>query len=361
MPRQARLDAPGTLHHVMGRGIEKTAIFRKEEDRVDFLNRVALLCREEAWKVYAFSLMDNHFHLLIRTCRKSLSHSMKKLLTGYVVNFNRRHNRYGHLFQNRYKSIICEDDPYLLELTRYIHLNPLRAGVVKGIGELNRYAWSGHAAIMGSVKREWQDVETVLAYFGKRRKEAVQRYEQFVREGAAQGRRPELVGGGLIRSLGGWSQVISLRRKGMQSAHDDRMLGSSDFVSGLLREAEEKEKETLRLSLQMRNLYLLMKKIVTREGVDENALRTTTRKAEAVRARRLFCQLAVKKLNYYGAEVARYLGMTTSAVNRSASTKEIPEIKNYLKVVYSPTSPSQRECVRLFRRRLSPICFHIPI
>ncbi len=109
MPRQARLDAPGTLHHLMGRGIEKTAIFRTDEDRKDFLNRIALLCQEKAWKVYAFALMDNHFHLLIRTERQSLSYSMKRLLTGYVVNFNRRHKRYGHLFQNRYKSIIWEE------------------------------------------------------------------------------------------------------------------------------------------------------------------------------------------------------------------------------------------------------------
>ena len=330
MPRQARLDAPGTLHHVMGRGIEKTDIFIQEEDRVDFLNRVAILCQEEAWKVYAFALMGNHFHLLIRTFRQSLSYSMKKLLTGYVVNFNRRHKRYGHLFQNRYKSIVCEDDPYLLELTRYIHLNPLRAGVVTGLEELSRNPWAGHAALMGKVKREWQDVETVLAYFGSRRKIAVKGYEQFVREGAGQGRRPELVGGGLIRSLGGWSQVVSLRRKGMLNVHDDRILGNSDFVSGLLREAEGKEKETLRLSVKVRDLDSLAKEIVKREGVDEKMLRAATRKPEAVRARRLFCQLAVKKLKYYGAEVARYLGMTTSAVNRSANAKEVPEIKNYL-------------------------------
>ena len=314
----------------MGRGIEKTVIFRTEEDRADFLNRVAVLCQEKAWKVYAFALMNNHFHLLIRTFRQSLSYNMKKLLTGYVVNFNRRHKRYGHLFQNRYKSIICEEDPYLLELTRYIHLNPLRAGIVKEMGELNRYAWTGHAAIVGRRKRKWQDVETVLAYFGSRRNMAVKHYEQFVREGVQQGRRPELVGGGLIRSLGGWSQVVSLRRKGMQSAHDDRILGSSDFVSGLLREAEGKEKETLRLSLHVRDLDSLMKEIIQREGVEEKELRTTARKADGVRVRRLFCQLAVKKLNYYGAEVARYLGMSTSAVNRSANAKELPEIKKYL-------------------------------
>jgi REP element-mobilizing transposase RayT len=314
----------------MGRGIEKTVIYRTDVDRADFLNRLAELSQKEAWRVYAFALMNNHFHLLIRTVRQSLSYSMKKLLTGYVVNFNRRHKRYGHLFQNRYKSIICEDDPYLLELTRYIHLNPLRAGVVKGMGELNRYAWSGHAAIAGRVKREWQDVDTVLAYFGSKRNMAIKRYEQFVGEGAQQGRRPELVGGGLIRSLGGWSQVVSLRRKGMQSAYDDRILGSSDFVSGLLLDAESKEKETLRLSSTVGDLNALAQEIAKREGVDEKELRSSNRKTKAVRARRLFCQLAVKKLKYYGAEVARYLGMSTSAVNRSANANELPEVKNYL-------------------------------
>jgi REP element-mobilizing transposase RayT len=317
----------------MGRGIEKTAIFRKDGDRIDFLNRIALLCQGKAWKMYAFALMDNHVHLLVRTDRQSLSYSMKKLLTGYVVNFNRRHKRYGHLFQNRYKSIICEDDPYLLELTRYIHLNPLRAGVVRGLEELSRYPWTGHAALMGKVKREWQDVDTVLGYFGSRRHMAIKRYEQFVRDGVSRGRRPELVGGGLIRSLGGWSQVVSFRRKGMQSAHDDRILGSSDFVSGLLREAEGKEKETLRLSSKRSSLDSMAREIIKREGVEERALRGGSSSAKTVRARRLFCQLAVKKMNYYGAEVARYLGMTTSSVNRNANAEELSEIKDYLKII----------------------------
>ena len=169
MPRQTRLDAPGTLHHVMGRGIEKTMIFRSKYDREDFITRVEELCSKGSWIVYAWALLSNHFHILIRTGNESLSKNMRRLLTGYVVNFNRRHKRYGHLFQNRYKSIMCEDDPYLLEPTRYIHLNPLRAAVVKGMGELNGYAWTGHAALLGNVKREWQEVETVLGYFGSRR------------------------------------------------------------------------------------------------------------------------------------------------------------------------------------------------
>src|SRR4030043_179551 len=138
MPRRPRLDAPGALHHVMGRGIERTRIFRNDRDREDFLNRLADLCTAGDLIVYAWSLMPNHFHLLVRTGRQPISKRWRKLLTGDVVNFNLRHKRYGHLFQHRYKSIICEEDPYLLELTRYIHPNPLRAGIVDDLKGLSQ-------------------------------------------------------------------------------------------------------------------------------------------------------------------------------------------------------------------------------
>ena len=214
MPRQARLDAPGTLHHVIGRGIERSGIFRNDFDRADFLGRVEDLSREGSWIIYAWAFLPNHFHLLVRTGKQGLPKSMRKLLTGYVVNFNRRHGRCGHLFQNRYRSIVCEDDPYLLELTRYIHLNPLRAGLVRDLEELKRYPWSGHSVLMGVIKRDWQDTENILGFFGRRRGDAVQGYSQYVSEGVREGRRPDLVGGGLVRSMGGWSEVLSLRTKG---------------------------------------------------------------------------------------------------------------------------------------------------
>jgi len=149
MLRQPRLDAPGALHHVMGRGIDGTKVFRSDEDRTDFVNRLAQLAQDGSLAVYAWALMPNHFHLLVRTGRRPLFRSLKRLLTGYVVNFNRRHKRHGRLFQNRYKSIICEEDPYLLELTRYIHLNPVRGGLVHQLSELRRYPWTGHSAITG--------------------------------------------------------------------------------------------------------------------------------------------------------------------------------------------------------------------
>ena len=330
MPRQSRLDTPGALHHVMGRGIDGIKIFRNKNDHEDFLSRLEHLCEKKTLSIYAWALMDNHFHLLVRTGKHSLSDSMRKLLTGYVVNYNRRYKRYGHLFQNRYKSILCEDDPYLLELTRYIHLNPLRAGVVKDMRELRRYERCGHSAIVGTINRPWQDRETILAYFGKKRRPAIEKYEKFVEDGIKAGNRPDLVGGGLIRSLGGWSQVLSLKRAGSKIYSDERILGGSDFVKNAIKDAEKKEKETLRLNQKISDLVSLAGKICKGEGVEISDLCSGIRKKDVVRSRRIFCQLSVKRMGYSGAEIARFLGITTSAVNRLAASDELQDLEKYL-------------------------------
>ena len=330
MPRQARLDTPGALHHVMGRGIDGMDIFSEKEDSEDFLARLKYLCESKAMSIYAWSLMSNHFHLLVRTGTESLSNNMRRLLTGYVVNYNRRHKRYGHLFQNRYKSILCEDDPYLLELTRYIHLNPLRAGIIKSIRELNKYPRSGHSVLMGNIKHEWQDRDTILAYFGKRPKSAIEKYEEFIEGGIREGHRPELVGGGLIRSLGSWSEVKSLRRSGGKIYSDERILGSSEFVKDAITDVEEKARETLRLNIKITDLSSLASKICRDEEVEREALLSGSRKREIAKCRKIYCQVAIKSMGYSGAEVARYLGITTSAVNRLAVSEKLSEIDKYL-------------------------------
>ena len=329
MPRQARLDAPGALHHVMGRGIEGIPIFRRDEDREDFLTRLGTLCEGEALSVHAWALLDNHFHLLIRTGRQTISEGMRKLLTGYAVRFNRRYGRNGHLFQNRYKSILCEEDPYLLELTRYIHLNPIRAGVVKTMRQLAAYRWTGHAVILGRVRREWQDVDTVLAYFGKRQKEAVRKYEKYVSEGVRVGKRPDLVGGGLIRSMGGWSEVLSLRRKGEREASDERILGGGKFVERVVEEVEERMKETLRWRKRVMDLQTLLKEVARREQLEEGEVRGRSRREAVVKGRTILSQVAIRKLGYTGASVARFLGMTTSSVNRMARLEEMTELDTW--------------------------------
>ena len=166
MPRSARLDAPGTLHHVIIRGIERRRIVDDDQDREAFVDRLEQLSIDLKTSVYAWALMTNHAHLLIRSGPEGLPSFMRKLLTGYAINYNQRHHRYGHLFQNRYKSIVCEEDAYFKELVRYIHLNPLRAGLVETMQKLDWYHWCGHSVIVGRRKRSWQERDYVLGWFG---------------------------------------------------------------------------------------------------------------------------------------------------------------------------------------------------
>lgn len=189
--------------------------------------------------------MSNHAHILLRSGPDGLPNLMRRLLAGYAAAYNRRHKRFGHLFQNRYKSIICEEDPYFKELVRHIHLNPLRAALVDAMSNLNRYKWSGHSALLGTRKNNWQDQEYVLKWHGSTQGAARRACLEFVKQGVNQGRRPELVGGGLIRSLGGWSAVESLRKSGSIQKGDERILGSGDFVESVYNQAEEKIKYQL--------------------------------------------------------------------------------------------------------------------
>ena len=144
MPRKARIDAPGALHHIICRGIERCEIFRDDADRDSFVERLGRVISDTQTPCYAWALIPNHFHLLLKTGNVPITTVMLKLLTGYAVTFNRRHRRVGHLFQNRYKSILCQEDSYLLELVRYIHLNPLRARLVNSMKQLDRYKYCGH-------------------------------------------------------------------------------------------------------------------------------------------------------------------------------------------------------------------------
>jgi REP element-mobilizing transposase RayT len=203
MPRLPRIDIAGVLHHVMIRGIEKRDIFLDNRDRSDFLDRFSHLLVKTKTDCLAWSLLSNHAHALLRPTRGkgTLSELMQRLLTGYAVAFNLRRHRCGRLFQNRYKSIVCEKDSYFLELVRYIHLTPLRAGLVTSMQKLDTYRWCGHAGIMGRATLTGQATDEVLLMFDEAPKTARKKYRDFVVEGVALGRRDELVGGGLKRRL----------------------------------------------------------------------------------------------------------------------------------------------------------------
>ena len=162
MPPGPRLDAPGVLHHGMVRGSERRAIFRDDRDRREFVTRLAAQAQAHAWAVYAWARLPNHAHLVVRTGGRALARTMGALLGGYAGAFNRRHRRSGHLFQNRYQSIAVEEEVYLLELTRYIHLNPLRAGVVQDLAAVERYPWTGHSVLLGKQGYPWQASDEIL-------------------------------------------------------------------------------------------------------------------------------------------------------------------------------------------------------
>ena len=314
MPRQARLDAPGVLHHVMVRGLERRPIFRDDADRRDFCARLGRLVDTTALSVYAWALLPNHAHLLLRTGQRPLARCMRSLLTGYAGAFNRRHKRVGHLFQNRYKSIVVEEDPYLLELVRYLHLNPLRAQVVSTLGALDRYPWAGHSALLGKCPCPWQATGAVLRQFGSKPARARTAYRAFVAAGIARGRRPDLQGGGLIRSLGGWRAVAGLRRGREAYRGDERVLGRADFV------------EAVRGTLQVadpvpgrrRPLADLVAGVCAATDCHPTALQQGSRRAPAARAREGLAYLALEVCGYTGPAVADLLGVRPSAVYRAA-------------------------------------------
>jgi len=331
MPRLARLDAPGVLHHIMIRGIEYRKIFKDNKDKDNFLDRLGTLLPETKITCYAWALLSNHAHFLFRTGDTPLSTLMRRLLTGYAVSLNRRHKRHGQLFQNRYESIICQEDVYLKELVRYIHLNPLRARIVPDISELNSYSYCGHSVLMGKKKRPWQDIGYVLSFFGKSLREARKRYFQYVESGIEQGRRPELVGGGLIRSLGGWRAVKNARFSGQDRMKGDhRILGDSAFVMEVLAEAEEKFERFYELKSKGYDLDTVEQKVCRIFDVEPDEIYSKSRQKTRAEARGLYCYWAVVELGYALADLARILGMTGQGVGYAVRRGErIAKENNY--------------------------------
>jgi putative transposase len=314
MPRRARLDAPGTLHHVIVRGIEKRRIVDDDEDREKFVERLGELSQNLSTAVYAWALMTNHGHILLRSGPQGISAFMHKFLTGYACSYNRRHRRHGHLFQNRYKSIVVEEDAYFKELVRYIHLNPLRAGIVKSLKALGTYRWSGHSTVMGKVDYSWQDKAYVLKWFGKNQKQARQSYQRFIGLGISLGRQPHLVGGGLVRSAGGWSEIKALRRIGFKEKGDERILGGGEFVADILSETELVKKYRLANLDRERMASELIESCCKEGGVSRQALSGGSRLGPVSRVRRELASRLIAELGLSQAETARLLGVSTSGV-----------------------------------------------
>lgn len=328
MPRKARIDAPGAVQHIIVRGIERKKIFRNDADRSNFLARLSTIVSETRTTCYGWALIPNHVHLLLRTGTIPIATVMRRLLTGYAVSFNLKYQRHGQLFQNRYKSILCQEDRYLKELVRYIHLNPLRANLASDLKALDRYRWCGHSAIMGKTACDWQNIEYVLKLFGNKISSARRNYRVFVSKGIAEGRRSDLTGGGLIRSLGGWQQVKALRRIGIRFKCDERILGDSEFVEQVLKEAEDRLERRYALEVKGYDFDQVIERVAQVLNMNVSDVLKRSKDPQTVKARSLLCFWANRELGMTTVEISHRLKVSQSAVSRASMRGEKLSLQN---------------------------------
>ncbi|MBE0448015.1 MAG: transposase [Actinobacteria bacterium] len=307
MPRGRRLDAPGLLHHIIVRGIEQRNIFIDNNDYDHFVARLAQNTGGKNNRIYAFALMPNHAHLLVRSLAMPLSTLMRRLLTGYAIYFNRRYKRCGHLFQNRYKSIVVDEDRYMRELLRYIHLNPLRGKVLSSLATLQIWPYTGHAALIGSYNLPWYAADEILTLFGSRTTVAREALVRFMYSGIKEQHKADLDGGGLRRS----TDPAHLANPAAQpTAYDERILGSGDFVSQVLANLEHTtSKQTAHVSLEE-----LISTAASIFSLSTNDLCSGSKRKEVVRARAVVIWYGVRRLGIATAILANALNVTAAAV-----------------------------------------------
>jgi len=226
------------------------------------------------------------------------------------------------LFQNRYKSILCQEDVYLKELVRYIHLNPLRAGLVDALKDLDKYPFCGHSAIMGRKSRKWQNIAGVLDLFSDTVFLARKYYRSFVKKGVDQGHREDLIGGGLRRSSGGWSNVKAMRKAKIYEKSDERILGDGEFVENVLSTCQEQlqRKYTLiNLGVTTDEIAVIAAKLLNTEP---ELIFKPGKERDRVRARSLFCYWSAKELGVPMTDLSRLLKISFSAISLSVKRGE---------------------------------------
>ena len=208
MPRKPRLEMEGGLYHVIARGNDRRDIFHSDEDHKKFLSLLAAAKQRLPFYLYAYCLMTNHFHLLMERQADTIGRTMQRVLTGYSQYYNRKYHNVGHLFQGRHKAILCQSDRYLSELVRYIHLNPVRAKMVR---KAERYKYSSQRAYLGMDEPGVVDVDPVLRLFGPHKAVARERFAEYVAVAAKSGHQ------GQFYSVG-----------------DECILGSDEFVDATI-------------------------------------------------------------------------------------------------------------------------------
>lgn len=286
MARKPRVHFAGALYHVICRGNQGQFIFRDDQDRERYLDLLRESPRRFGYKLYAYVLMGNHVHHLIEVADAPLSKVMQNILFRYTRYWNARYKKIGHLFQGRYKAILCERDSYLLELIRYLHLNPVRSKMVR---YPEQYRWSSHRAYLDGDGKGWIAVEEVLPQWGRSRKQAVATYRRFVRDGFQEGHREDLY------------QVV-----------DQRYLGDESFVEKV--EERIADHETPQV-VDIR--WAEVRDSVCRQfGVPPSVVLHRDRRRENVRIKRVMAWVGREVGGFSNEEIGRELGQDPAALSR---------------------------------------------
>jgi len=299
----------------MGRGLERRNIFKEDVDKRDFLERLGRALVRCETECYAWALMSNHYHLLVRVSDHPLGKLMSSVLGGYASFYNRRHKRVGYVFQNRYKSILCDADTYLLELIRYIHLNPIRAGMLPDLDALGRYRWTGHAGVLGRYTQSWHATDAVHSLFGHKRGRAREAYSRFVRDGMAKSQRGALDGGGLIRSYGGWESLSQVRKEHQYCVGDERILGESDFVERALHDDNLPVMDSTAMARRGWTLAKLVQRVCAHYKITEAMLQSKARSNDLSLAKSLICYWGTQKIGLSCREIGLRLSISQQAVS----------------------------------------------
>jgi putative transposase len=292
MARRPRIHFTGALYHVITRGNHKQGIFRDERDLKQFLNFLLDSKTRFTFCIYAYALMKNHIHLLVEVSAVSLSRIMQSLLLRYTQYFNRRYGEVGHLFQGRYRAIVCDKDAYLLELVRYIHLNPVRANIVK---EPEDYAWTGHLCYLSKAKENLIDEGLVLDQLSDNRSLARRRYRQFV-----------------------WNGIPSGHEGKFYQVKDQRYLGEDDFIERIAME-EKKDAEDWVYEIPLEAISAEVGKVM---GIGTDELHSLRRGREGAQARGMVAYLARGISGHSVQEVANHFRRSSVTVSEAITKVE---------------------------------------
>jgi putative transposase len=308
MSHAPRLDGPGALHHVWARGVDRCDIYRDDADRRRFLATVALVLKEGHGRCLAWALMSNHYHMIVETGRDTLSRLMQRINQRYAQSFNRRHGRTGHLFEGPFGSDRVGDDEHLATLVAYVHLNPVRAGIVADPAALETYPWTGHAALMGGrTPQPCHDADRALAAFGEGRRAARRGVRECVAAVHARGVRIEGRAGAVEFDSGvqAHDRVYGVRR----------VRGRWRFIDRVTREMEARDVRHARFRRAGWTADAVAVHAAQRLGARIDDVREGRRTGAETRARAVAAYLAWHCVAATKVEIGRALGVSGPAVS----------------------------------------------